>query len=292
MTTFADLKDKIDLDAISYPTHCPECGTETVIDNNMPFCPNFTCAGRIYGRVLKYVEILDIKGVGEEAIRGLVAAGHLNHPADLYTITEEQFTSLERKGPKHFKKLQDGLSARRVLDFHEFMGALSIDEASVGTFLSVAKGGFDCLEKLENSTPESLATCDNVTTRKAEVMLRGLNGQIDQVRRMVDQHHIEFRKIEIENAITGLTVCLTGSLSKPRKHYQDLIKASGGYVGSSVGRKTHVLVAANPESNSGKMKKARDLGIEVIGEDELSARLSYPRPPAAQYLRCFFNGFF
>lgn len=273
-TTFNQLKPRIDLAAIAYPIHCPECGTKTTVDNNMPFCPNYTCPGRVYGRVLKFVEILDIKGVGEETIRGLVQDGVVTHPLSLYEVTEEQFKVLERKGEKHFQKFQAGLSAKRVVDFYDFMGALSIAEAATGTFKSLAQAGFDTVKKWDEATPSQLDKAENVTERKARVMKVAWAKQRDQVLRMVTEGHVQFRTAETENAITGKTVCLTGTLSKPRKHYEDLIKASGGFTGGSVGKKTHILVSANPESNSGKMKKARSLGVEIISEDELVARLS------------------
>lgn len=272
-TTFNQLKPRIDLDVISYPVHCPECGTETTVNNNMPFCPNYTCPGRIYGRVLKFVESLDIKGVGEETIRGLVQAGWVAHPAGLYEVTKDQFISLDRKGEKHFKKFQDGLAAKRVVDWYDFMGALSIDEAAEGTFKSIAQAGFDTVEKWDTASPAQLAKAENVTDRKARVMKAAWLKQKEDVLSMIELGRVRFRKAETENAITGKTVCLTGTLSRSRKHYEDLIKASGGFIGGSVGKKTHILVAANPESNSSKMKKAGVLGVEIIGEDELTTRL-------------------
>ena len=198
-TTFADNKHRIDLKLIDYPTHCHHCGKETEIVDNMPGCVDYDCSGRVYGRIMKYVERLDIKGVGEETARALVEMGAIKHPADLYEVTLDQFLRIERKGAKHFKKFQEGLKAKSEIEWYEFMGSLSIDEASVSTFQNIAKAGFGNMKAWMATGPAELAKADNVTERKAVAMSNSYLKQHINVDRMIRSGYVTFRTAEKES---------------------------------------------------------------------------------------------
>jgi len=250
---------------IKFPLVCPKCGMPTKVFSDRPYCDNFNCPGRVYGRILKYCESLNIKGVGEETIRQLVEMGKIKNPFDLYEVSKEDFCSVERKGEKHYEKFIAGLKARSVLDLYEILGALSIDYAAEKVWLNIVKAGFDTIEKLSNTTAVELDKAENVSLESAEYIIEGFRLYYPLIKNALEKGFISLR-VSKESKITGKTIVMTGTHNPySRNEWSDKVKKMGGFFGNSVTKNTDYLIiptGSNPASS--KAKDAKRLGVNVI----------------------------
>lgn len=255
------------------PTNCPHCGTRLAIDGAFPFCPNFSCEYRVYGRLRKYVEVLDVKGAGEETLKQLVRAGWADTPADLFEVTEARFCQLERQGPKGFKKFQDGLRAKANVSPAYFFASLDIEGR--GTFEAItAVPGLQTVAQIkEEATKHNyslFAKALRVSVERAEDIVGQILERWDEVERL--ETHLTFKVAG--DKLIGKTFCITGKLSRPRRDLENGIKDCGGMVSSSVTGRTTYLVTNDPTSTSSKMKKAHANGTQIIKEADLEEMLS------------------
>lgn len=251
------------------PKNCPTCGTVLVLQDAWPFCPNWDCAQRVYGRMQKFVDVLDLKGAGIETLRGLVFKGIVKTPADLFKVTLDQFCLLDRKGEKHYEKLRQGLEvARRLLPAQIFA---SLDIEGIGTWESIcAVPGLQSPEQIlkaaEDNNLELFSRAVRVSANKAGGIVEELLDRKSEILALL----AEIRVKETGKKLLGRTFCITGSLSSgSRSKVESAIKEAGGQVTSSVTSRTTHLVCNDTSSASSKVKKARSLGIPLITEEQL-----------------------
>jgi len=254
------------------PRNCPFCGTKVEIDGAFPTCPNFSCSQRVYGRLRKFVETLDIKGAGEELLKQLVEAGHAKTPGDLYEIKEADFTKLTRQGEKGYKKFIEGLKARSEITVAEFFASLDIE--GNGTFEAItAVPGLESYEGIMGaafSEDVSLfAKAARVSPERAKNIIKQLNTRREEFGKLLK--HTTFKTLGTK--LHGLNFCITGSLSKPRSQIEATLKEAGAQVSSDVSKHTTHLVCNETDSTSSKMKKAKAKGVPVITEAQLYAML-------------------
>lgn len=251
------------------PKNCVCCGTPLVIEDAWVMCPNFNCNNRVYGRLQKFVDVLDIKGAGIETLRGMVDLGIVKTPGDLFEITEDQFCKLDRKGEKHFAKFKQGLDVVKTLRPAQIFAALDIE--GIGTWEAICS-----VPGLQ--TPDQIM--EAVTLNKVMLFANATRVSPEKAAKIIAE--ITVRKSEVESLLSKITVkktgskligktfCLTGSLSIPRPKIEDRIKSEGGQISSSVSSKTTYLVTDDPNSGSSKNKKAQQLGVQVISEQKLN----------------------
>jgi len=259
-------------ETLAPPTNCPHCGTTIAIDGAFPLCPNFNCEYRVYGRLRKYVEVLDVKGAGEETLKQLVRAGRANTPADLFEIDERDFCALERQGPKGFKKFQDGLRAKSLVSPAYFFAALDIEGR--GTFEAItAVPGLQSVAQIKEAAAGGnfslFAKALRVSPERAEDIVDQILERWDEVERL--ETHLTFK--QAGDKLIGKTFCITGKLSRPRRDLENEIKDAGGMVSSSVTSRTTYLVCNDTASTSSKMKKAHKNGTQIIKEEALEEML-------------------
>jgi DNA ligase (NAD+) len=258
------------------PKNCPYCNTPIQIDGAWPFCPNYRCPRRVYGRLQKYVDILDIKGVGIETLLQLTAKGILKTPADLYRLTLEQFKRVERKGEKGYQKLQQGLAATRKMSVAEFFAALDIEGRGTWEAITAVPGLQSVEDILETCYEMSRREAVDLFSQAVRVSPEKADTIISQIKEMIDDIHdlAEFIEIKLPGTkLIGKVFCITGALSMPRPQIEKVIKDAGGQVASSVtARVTHLVCES--DSSSSKAKKARQLRVPVITESQLMEMLA------------------
>lgn len=261
------------------PKTCPHCQTAIQIDGAWPFCPNYKCPRRVYGRLQKYVDILDIKGVGTETLIHLTSNGTIKTPADLYRLTLQQFTQVERKGEKAYAKLQQGLNATKKMSVSEFFAALDIEGKGTWEAITAVPGLQTMEEILEACYEMPLAQAKQLFSRAMRVSPMKAGAIIQEIKEKIDDIHDLVEFVEIKKPGTkmlGKVFCITGSLSVPRPQIEKRIKDAGGQVSSSVTSRVTHLVTDDPSGDSSKLKTARKLGFttqngKIINEDQLMA---------------------
>lgn len=254
--------------SLAPPITCPHCSRTLQRDGAWPFCANYDCPRRIYGRIQKFIDVLDLKGCGEETAASLVEKQLVVTPAELFTLSEEDYCSLRRHGKKGYDKLQVGLQVIRKVSVADFFASLDIEGR--GTFEAITKvPGLQTVEQIleeaKKKNYQLFAKAVRVSEERAEKICQEIGNNGWDIQELLKQVEIK----ESKTVLTGRTFCITGSLSRPRREIEKEIKELGGSVSSSVTSRTTHLVVNDPGSTSSKAVKARKWGISQISEDQL-----------------------
>ncbi len=215
---------------------------------------------------------LDIEGLGSKLIDQLVDSDRVRSPADLYKLTVQDFTQLDRMGEKSATNLVSALEGSKKTTFARFLYALGIRDVGEATAAALA-AHFGSIESLEAATEEQIQEVPDigpvVAAHVSHFMQQPHNREvIQQLRAAGVEWPVQVRRAgAAEGPLAGKTFVLTGTLdSMSRDQASDRITALGGKVAKSVSKKTHYVVAG-AEAGS-KLKKAQELGVEVLDEAE------------------------
>jgi DNA ligase (NAD+) len=261
-----------------YPTHCPACGTKLEKDEGGVYirCPNFTCPAQLGERLLYFCSrsAMDIEGVGEKLAYQLVESGLVHDFADLYSLTEEKLTSLERMGKKSAEKLLANIVASKSRGLARLLNALCIRHVGARVAATIAER-FGSMDELIAAAEEELSNVEDVGSVIAESVHKFLHSPhgaraVRKLREVgVDMTAPKKPPVSAATAgpLSGKTLVVTGTLQKyKREEIESLIAQYGGHAASSVSKKTDYLVAG--EKAGSKLDKARALGVPVITEAE------------------------
>ena len=263
------------------PCTCPECGSrlEKEGDKVDLFCHNDKCPGRIIDKISYYTHILEIDGFGDEIIERFHYLKYLNKLSDLYSLKDkrEELITLDRLGEKSIDKLLLNIENSKKEPAEKLLAALGIK--GVGVKISkIIMNKHHTIDEVCSLDEEELASIDGIGQIKAHDVKNELTKPetvelINELKEL-GVNMVATHKEEIENSqVNGLSFCITGALSMPRKKYEELIELNGGHNVSSVTSKTDFLVTNDPTSGSSKNKKAQSLGVEIITEEDLKKRL-------------------
>lgn len=215
---------------------------------------------------------LDIEGFGKETAALLVDAGLVNTYDELFTLTEGDLLELEGFAEISAKKLIKAIGARKRIVLSRLIFGLSIDHVGEENARLLSQH-FKTLKKLRSASVEDLAAVKGIGTVVAEsvhdwfrdrMKSKMLDALLEHVTPVADETPQSGR-------LVGKTFVLTGTLSMPREEAEAKIRALGGAASGSVSKKTSYVVAGN---NAGsKLEKARELGVEVLNEEEFARML-------------------
>lgn len=256
------------------PEYCPSCHTKVVREEGEAaiYCPNIECPAQLMRNLIHFASrnAMDIDGMGPAVLEGLVNAGWVHSPADLYDLTEEQIASLERMGKKSASNLINALEKSKQIDLSKVIFALGIPEVGEKTAAELASA-FGSMEKLSWATLEQLTALDGfgevVAQNIVSFFLEERNRM--QIERLAKAGvNMESTKVKAGDTFEGKTFVLTGTLpTLKRNEAKELIESLGGKVSSSVSKKTDYVVAG--EEAGSKLTKANELGITILTEEQL-----------------------
>lgn len=256
------------------PEYCPSCHTKVVREEGEAaiYCPNIECPAQLMRNLIHFASrnAMDIDGMGPAVLEGLVNAGWVHSPADLYDLTEEQIASLERMGKKSASNLINALEKSKQIDLSKVIFALGIPEVGEKTAAELASA-FGSMEKLSWATLEQLTALDGF----GEVVAQNIVSFFLEERNRVQIERLakagvnmESTKVKAGDTFEGKTFVLTGTLpTLKRNEAKELIESLGGKVSSSVSKKTDYVVA--DEEAGSKLTKANELGITILTEEQL-----------------------
>ncbi|MFN8651682.1 MAG: NAD-dependent DNA ligase LigA [Gemmatimonadales bacterium] len=260
------------------PDRCPACDTpvERPEGEAMRYCPNSSCPGRVLEGIVHFAgrDAMDIRGLGYERVRQLLDAGLIRNVADLYTLTTEQLTGLERFAEQSAGQLVAAIDASRARPLSLLLFGLGIRHVgkTVAQILARRFGSMTALAEASREEIEQVPGAGPVIAEAVEQYFRTASN-----RTLVDrlaQYGLtvtEATAVRSDGPLLGKTYVLTGTLpTLSRQEATDLIEQAGGRVAGSVSKKTDAVVAG--EEAGSKLEKARSLGVEVIDEDELKRR--------------------
>ncbi|MDR2663387.1 MAG: NAD-dependent DNA ligase LigA [Treponema sp.] len=268
-----------DLAEIELPGVCGSCGAPLKDEGTRLFCPNPGCPKRLHHRLEKWVSVLDIRELGDKLIRRLFDSGRVRNISDIYTLTAEELAALERMGEASAAKVIRHIRTPRELSLQVFIAALDLEGVGELIMERAVSAGYNTLKKLKTATVEELATIWGIGSITAKTIVEGTAELEEEIRRILAAGAVTIAPPprEEEQPLRGRSFCFTGELrTMKRSEAEEKVKALGGSAKSSVVKDLSYLVTNDTGSGSAKNKKARDLGVPIINEDEFLDMIANP----------------
>ena len=260
------------------PDKCPVCGAAVLRDPDGAAvrCTGAECPAQLLRNMIHFAsrDAMDIDGVGPAVLQQLIESGLVSNPAELYDLRAEQLEGLDRMGKKSAQNAVDAITRSKENDLWRLIFALGIRQvgAKAAKILATHFGGMDGLRR---ATAEELTEIDDVGAVTADYITRWM--QSDQAADLLARLqkagvNMECHQELVDRRFAGMTFVLTGALTRfTREEAGEMIELRGGKVSSSVSKKTTYVVAG--ENAGSKLRKAGELGVSVLSEEEFLALL-------------------
>lgn len=273
------------------PTACPVCGGEVQrLDGEIALrCINPACSAQLLRRVEHFASrnALDIRALGGTAINALVEQGWISDPLDLFSLTSERLASLEvagRRFGKNSESVMKALDASRNMPLERWLFATGIPGIGTTVAADIAAEHVRMADLAGSPVLKNVIENDSLKGKErkilpikveaAKAVLEFFDGEYGRryLARLqefgIDPRSAPKAKVATEGPLVGAGCVLTGTLSRPRGEYAEMIRLAGGNVQGSVTSKTRYLIAG-ANTGAAKTSKARELGTEVIDEARL-----------------------
>lgn len=259
--------------AFKLPEKCPACGSELAWDETRTnlICPNLGgCPAQMQDYLEHYTarSITNMKGVGTEIIKQLVAAGLVKTPPDFFKLTAGQIVEkLERQGETSARNIVASIQSHREQTLEIFLASLGIRGLGPSVAARLANH-FGTLAALTSASPEKFMEVEGIAETMAGSIHKGLAERDKLIRDLLEYVTLK-ESAKVEGHLSGKSFCLTGHVEFDfdGKHYdarpdiEDLIKSKGGTI-KSVSKKLDYLVAG--EGGGSKSEKAEKAGVKII----------------------------
>jgi DNA ligase (NAD+) len=259
---------------IEFPVKCGTCGADLKDEGTSLFCPNPSCTKKLHHRLEKWVDVLDIRELGDKLLRQMYEKGRVLNVSDLYTLTAEEISSYERMGESSAAKVIKHIRTPRELNLASFIAGFDFDGVGEHIMERVVTAGYDTLEKLRAVSAADLSKLWGIGGITAETIVQGVKDIKDEIDKVLAAGIISIAPPPSAESqpLRGLSFCFTGELkTMKRSAAEEKIKALGASPKSSVVKDLSYLVTNDTESGSAKNKKANDLGIPIINEEAFLA---------------------
>ena len=260
------------------PDKCPVCGAAVLRDPDGAAvrCTGAECPAQLLRNMIHFAsrDAMDIDGVGPAVLQQLIESGLVSNPADLYDLGAEQLEGLDRMGKKSAQNAVDAIARSKENDLWRLIFALGIRQVGAKAAKILATH-FGSMDGLRRATAEELTEIDDVGAVTADYITRWM--QSDQAADLLARLqkagvNMECHQELVDRRFAGMTFVLTGALTRfTREEAGEMIELRGGKVSSSVSKKTTYVVAG--ENAGSKLKKAGELGVSVLSEEEFLALL-------------------
>lgn len=266
---------------IQIPAFCPVCNSPTEIkrDNSTDvlICTNPNCKGKLLGKVSHFVSKkgMDIDGLSEETIKKFIELGWINNIYDVYNLNEhfERLKTFNGFGKKSVEKLKESIETSKTTTLKQFISALSIPNIGTTQAKILAKQ-FNTWDKfyeaaIGNYNFSKLEGFGDIMNNNIHKWFIEDNGKVKQVVSLLVFKE-EDKRTTTSLDLTEKTFVITGSVHifKNRDEFKAFVESANGKVSGSVSKNTYALVNNDKASNSSKNKKAKELNIPIVTEEE------------------------
>ena len=266
------------------PEICPACGERTEVKNDNGvktlYCPNKQCPAKHVKLYSLFVSrnAMNIDGLSEETLEKFIDAGYIHEFADIFNLSRYQKEIVETPGfgQKSYDNLIDSLNKAREVELHALLYSLGIPNIGVANAKLICKYFNNDIEKITHATAEELVKIDGIGDKMAVKFVEYFSDKenIKKFNNLLNELTIIKEENNEEQNMAGLNFVVTGSVERfaNRNEVKDYIEKRGGKVTGSVTSKTNYLINNDLLSNSSKNKKAKELGIEIINEEQFLER--------------------
>ena len=259
------------------PKNCPVCGAEAVREEGEAVvrCIGVECPAKLYRSIIHFAskDAMNIDGLGEAIIGELIERKLISNIADIYKLTIEDFKALKKNGKKFAQNLMDSIEESKTRDLYRVINSLGIRHVGVKSAKTLAKH-FGNMDKMIEASYDELRMIDDIGEITAYTIYEFFKQEqtIDLINKL-RQAGVNMKsesKANENGKLTGKTFVLTGTLEHySRDEASEIIEKLGGKILSSVSKKTDYVLAGDDAGS--KFKKAQELGITIISEEEFIA---------------------
>ena len=261
-----------------FPTVCPSCGSPVSQDDEAAIrCTNTDCPAQLMRHLIHFVsrDAMDIDGLGPAVLEQLSNGGLVKSPADLYRLTAQDISALDRKAEKSANNLIAAIEKSKQNELYRLIFALGVRNIGLKAAKLLCEN-FVTVDDIMNAKAEDFAKIEGFGAIMAQSLenyfaLESTHELIDQLKAL----GLEMKPSEQKQqggVFEGKTFVLTGTLpTMKRSEAAKLIEQNGGKTSSSVSKKTSYVVAG--EEAGSKLTKAQTLGIPILTEEELLAMI-------------------
>lgn len=263
-----------------FPTVCPDCGTTLVKEDDEAkwFCPNIEgCPTQIKGRLLHFLSRKAMNVIaGDATVDQLYNLGLVRTPADFYDLKKSDLLHLEGWKERSAQRFLDSLKNSLKVSFDHVLFALGIRYVGESTAKEIAQhfGNIDNIEKADVTQLLEVQDVGEVIAESVYNFFQNDSHRLEIQRLKADglKMSMEAQAQNLSAALTGKTIVISGNFSISRDEMKELIALHGGKNSGSLSGKTSYLLAGSKPGPE-KMKKAEQLGIPVINEEEFRSML-------------------
>lgn len=266
---------------LKIPEFCPVCGAKTIIskenDAETLVCPNHDCEAKKIKAFTLLVsrDALNIDGLSEATLEKFIGKGFIHDFADIFRLDRyrEEITTMEGFGEKSYQNLIDSIEKAKDTTLARLLYGIGISGIGVANAKMLCRAFDDDYDSIKSATVEELSEVEGI----GEVLAEGIYGFFRDEKKLASvedlMKELRITKTAVntnEQIFAGKTFVITGSVEHfaNRNEVRELIESKGGKVSGSVSGKTDYLINNDVTSASGKNKKAKELGIPIISEEE------------------------
>ncbi len=263
------------------PHECPACGGTTEIrkinDTEALYCINPECPAKKIKSFSLFVsrDAMNIDGLSESTLEKFIGEGYIHEYADIFRLTKhkDELCKLEGFGEKSYNNLISAIDSARKVMLPKLIYSLGIPNVGLSNAKIICREFDYDIDRVRHATVEELSAIDKVGGVIAGSFAEyfGIDKHNAELDELLKELTIEVPRLDSSNeAINGKTFVITGSLEhyENRNVLKDFIESKGGKVSGSVSAKTDYLINNDITSNSSKNKKAKELGVKIITEDD------------------------
>lgn len=266
---------------IRIPSQCPVCESPTQIvkenDSEVLMCTNPHCKGKLLGRVSHFVSKkgMDISGLSEETIKKLIELGWIAEITDIYNLDQyyDRLSTMSGFGKKSVDKLRTSIENSKTVRLDKFIASLSIPGIGTSQSKELVKA-FGAWDKFRDASVgyynfTQLDGFGDVLNNNIHSWFEDMSNIADYLASLMTFESEDNSKTN--NSLNGKSFVVTGKVYKfkNRDEVKEAIEKFGGKVTGSVTKSTFALINNDIESNSSKNKKAKELGVQIINEEQL-----------------------
>lgn len=267
--------------SVKIPEKCPVCGGKTEIKQmeevRMLYCTNPDCQAKKIKSFTLFVsrDALNVDGLSEATLEKFIAAGFIHEFADIFHLDrhQEEIVEMEGFGQKSYDNLMSSLERASHTTLPRLIYGLGITGIGLANAKVLCRRFHEDLDAMRKADVEELTSAEGI----GEVLAKAWRDYFDQEKNNLQLDHLlqvlDIQKESVpegEGIFQGKTFVITGSLThfSNRKELQNLIESLGGKAAGSVSSKTSYLINNDTASNSSKNKKAKELGIPILSEED------------------------
>ena len=262
------------------PDHCPACGEKTTLQDingvQSLYCLNPRCSAKHKKGFSHFVSrnAMNIDGLSDATIEKFIQEGYLKELPDIYRLSEykEQIITLEGFGEKSYENLMHSIEASKTVTMAKFIYSLGISGIGLANAKIIVSYFQQDFDRICNATVEELTAIEGIGAVLAGAFYDFFHtpSKVEMVDMLLKEIHFLVEENVKESAITGKTFVITGSVEHfaNRDELKEFIEKLGGKVTGSVSKNTDYLINNDVTSESSKNKKARQLSIPILSEED------------------------